>query len=85
VLNNWRRHREDLELSAHVDPYSTAVLFDGWDVSCLGGRKEPFKFQIPTWYEPLAVQAPRSWLLTVGWRKHPLIDVTETPGPLDTK
>ena len=35
VLNNWRRHREDVrgaaEGRASVDPYSTAVLFDGWE------------------------------------------------------
>jgi REP element-mobilizing transposase RayT len=79
VLNNWRRHREDLERtaqsSASVDPYSTGVLFDGWDV--------PFeKFAYPAWYEPMAVHAPRSWLLTVGWRTHPRIGVREVPGPI---
>jgi REP element-mobilizing transposase RayT len=79
VLNNWRRHREDLEgtaqLRAHVDPYSTGVLFDGWDV--------PFaKFVYPPWYEPMAVHAPRSFLLTVGWRERPRIGLDEVPGPL---
>lgn len=79
VLNNWRRHREDLEGAAQtrasIDPYSTGVLFDGWDV--------PFeKFETPAWYEPLSVHAPRSWLLTVGWRKHPRIGLREVPGPL---
>jgi REP element-mobilizing transposase RayT len=79
VLNNWRRHREDLDGPAQgrasLDPYSTAVLFDGWDV--------PFRrFDVPDWYEPMSVQAPRSWLLTAGWRKHPPIGVRDVPGPL---
>jgi REP element-mobilizing transposase RayT len=78
VLNNWRRHHEDLTPSlakASIDPYSTGVLFDGWDV--------PFdKFDIPERYEPMLVHAPRSWLLTVGWREHPRIGIREVPGPL---
>ena len=79
VLNNWRRHREDMAGSAqrraNVDPYSTGILFDGW-------RDLPARFTIPDWYTPLPVCGARSWLLTTGWRKHPLIDVRETPGPL---
>ncbi|HUQ01424.1 MAG TPA: transposase [Kofleriaceae bacterium] len=79
VLNNWRRHREDLvgtaQRQASVDPYSTGVLFDGWDM--------PFeKFEYPAWYEPMSVYAPRSWLLTIGWRAHPRIGVREVPGPI---
>src|SRR5690606_34584495 len=34
VLNNWRRHREHTRTlqaaDAHLDPYSTALAFDGW-------------------------------------------------------
>lgn len=78
VLNNWRRHHEDLAPSlekASVDPYSTGVLFDGWDV--------PFeKFTIPEGYEPMLVQPPKSWLLREGWRAHPRIGVHEIPGPM---
>lgn len=79
VLNNWRRHHEDMEgaaqARAQVDPYSTGILFDGWD-----GLTKPFT--IPDGYEPLPVSGARSWLLTVGWRKHPLIGLRETPGPI---
>lgn len=79
VLNNWRRHREDLEGTAqrraNVDPYSTGILFDGW-------KEVPGGFAVPDGYEPLLVHAPRSWLLTVGWRKHPLIGLREVPGPI---
>lgn len=79
VLNNWRRHGEHLagpaQRKADVDPYSTGVLFDGWDM-------QQERFTIPDWYEPMLVHAPRSWLLTVGWRKHLPIGLREVPGPL---
>jgi len=75
VLNNWRRHREDLTTpgaeNALIDPYSTAWAFDGWrDLD-----------EVPEW-DRLPSAEPRSWLLRVGWRKHPLISVREVPGPL---
>ena len=80
VLNNWRRHQEDLagprQRAAQVDPYSTGILFDGWSDA-------PPKFIIPDGYGPLSVSGPRTWLLRVGWRKHhPLIGLREVPGPL---
>lgn len=79
VLNNWRRHREDLAgaeaARANVDPYSTGILFDGW-------RDLPRRFAIPDGYLPLPVCRARAWSLTVGWREHhPLIGLRETPGP----
>ncbi len=78
VLNNWRRHNEDeagiAQRRAIVDPYSTGILFDGW-------RDAPARFTVPPGYEPLPVSGARSWLLTVGWRKHPLIGLREVPGP----
>ena len=79
VLNNWRRHREDVggpaQRRAHVDPYSSGILFDGW-------RDAPARFFVPEGYEPLPVAGARSWLLTTGWRlHHPLIGLREVPGP----
>ncbi len=80
VLNNWRRHGEDrkglAQQRAHVDPYSSGVLFDGW-------LEEP-RFTMPGRYEPLPVSGARSWLMTVGWRRHPLIGLREVPGPAAT-
>jgi REP element-mobilizing transposase RayT len=80
VLNNWRRHQEDRAgeppRAASVDPYSTAILFDGW-------KDMPTKFVIPEGYQPMLACEPRTWLLKVGWRKHhPLIGLREVPGPL---
>ena len=80
VLNNWRRHRENETTvgaqNATLDPYSTAVLFQGWR----GAR-----FVIPTNYVPLPVSQPTTWLLSVGWRKHGEIDPLTPPGPLWTR
>jgi hypothetical protein len=79
VLNNWRRHREDVAgvaaRRACVDPYSSGLGFDGWR-----DRSEPFAW--PSGYLPLAVAPPRSWLLTDGWRRHSAIDPREVPGSM---
>jgi putative transposase len=78
VLNNWRRHREDVAGSsqrrAAVDPYSSAISFDGW-------RDHATPFAFPRGYEPLAVSPPSCWMLTTGWRRHGAIDLREVPGP----
>jgi putative transposase len=82
VLNNWRHHREDRAAFARtwrVDPFSSAMSFDGWrdlDVAAISW---------PSTYEPLPVREPQTWLLRVGWRRHGLIDPRETPGRRVTK
>ena len=73
VLNNWRRHGEDLRRSK-LDPYASGIFFDGWV-----GVARPFA--PPEGYDPLPVIYPHTWLLATGWRKHTLIDPWETPGP----
>ena len=78
VLNNWRRHREHLAPFARawrVDPFSTAVLFDGWRELAAS----PTLFRPPPTYDPLPVYRPKTWLLTEGWRRYRLISHTETP------
>lgn len=77
VLNNWRKHDEDERSPetyfAPLDPYSSAVMFDGW--------KEQGRVELPTYLEPCRVQAPRTWLLAVGWRKaRRAISMFATPG-----
>jgi REP element-mobilizing transposase RayT len=75
VLNNWRRHREDV--AAHgghapaLDRFSSAISFDGW--------VDATRFAIPTDYTPLPVACAQTWLLRVGWRRHPAIDWREVP------
>lgn len=75
VLNNWRKHREDLEnpraLAAKLDPYASGLSFTGWDAP---------PFAVPKGYEPLPVSAPSTWLLRVGWAQFGPIGVFEMPG-----
>jgi REP element-mobilizing transposase RayT len=78
VLNNWRKHREDRSSIARqwrVDPFSTGLLFSGWkereDAVVLWRWRET--------YQPLVVYFAKTWLLTVGWRRHTLIRFNEIP------
>ena len=79
VLNNWRRHREDDRSErarrAALDPYSSALLFDGWSVAT--------PFVVPADYVPLPVAPAQTWLLRVGWKQGgALLGVRERPGRL---
>ncbi len=79
VLNNWRRHHEDLrgprQRAAILDPYSTAVSFDGWADYTLT--------RLPATYVPWPAASPETWLLREGWRRAGKpIRTRETPGPL---
>jgi hypothetical protein len=75
VLNNWRKHREDLEHGWNVDPFSTGVLFDGWPERA----DDPMMWRWRDTYDPLFVYRPRTWLLCKGWLRHGLISYTEVP------
>jgi REP element-mobilizing transposase RayT len=70
VLNNFRHHDGG---RTTLDPYASGLFFDGWS-------RGPWP--IPDGYEPLAVLAPHTWLLSTGWRRHALIDPHEVPGAL---
>jgi hypothetical protein len=72
VLLNARRHLAKQgrrpPAIARVDPASSGRWFSGW----LRGA--------PPSHDPPAVAAPRTWLLSVGWRRRGLIDSAEIPG-----
>ncbi len=58
-----------------IDPYSSALWFDGW--------RDPIVDQ--PWLRklrrrPAPVAPARTWLLTQGWRKHGLLAFDEVPG-----
>ena len=78
VLNNWRRHKENLRSEAagrsRLDPYSTAIRFGGW--------KEPAQMNVTGDYEPLPAAEPQTWLLRVGWQMYGPISAYEVPGGL---
>ena len=80
VMNNWRHHGEDKGRSWLLDPFSSAVAFEGWKerAMALGER-----YLQPSRYVSPLVWEPKTWLLTTGWRKHGLISVHERPGDGD--
>jgi len=73
VLLNARKHwrqRNGNAPAVRIDPASSGATFDGWRSGLV---REPA-------HEPSAVARPRTWLLSVGWRRHGLIDPCEVPG-----
>jgi REP element-mobilizing transposase RayT len=78
VINNWRRHREDLvgePSNWKLDRFSSAIRFTGWKELGSGNV-----WMVPPGYEPLPTAAPTTWLLVIGWTRHGLIGVHEVPG-----
>ena len=71
VLLQARRHAEKRRsgMTTKLDPCSSAPSFDGWaDASPRPGP----------WDETIV--APRTWLLSTGWRRHGRIRRAEIPG-----
>jgi REP-associated tyrosine transposase len=75
VLNNWRRHQEDVD-APHLrfDPFSSAPAFAGW--------RGPAFFRRDA--ERLPVAIPTTWLLAVGWQRHGDVSPLQRPGPRGT-
>jgi hypothetical protein len=69
VLCNARKHHAGVP---ELDRCSSAAWFDGW-------RGAPRGTARATTAEA-PVRAARTWLLTVGWRRHGLLDPRATPG-----
>lgn len=79
VFGNFRKH-DGRATGRGVDPYSSAVKFDGW--------REVFRGVEPPLAEgkshaamgaEVVVSAPRTWLAETGWRRLGLIGMTERP------
>jgi hypothetical protein len=68
VLMNFRKHRP-WDRRAQ-DPCSSAAWFDGW---------LPARTAASPGLDPPPVRASRTWLGSVGWRKHGLIRSCERP------
>jgi REP element-mobilizing transposase RayT len=78
VMNNWRKHQEDLRAPMSgrtIDWFSSAAMFTGWAEY----GDEPFLWRGPTTYDSLVVYQPRTWLLREGWKKAGPISAREVP------
>ena len=77
VLLNARRHaaaaKATLSKAVQIDPASSARWFDGWK----GKRSGPGALEPPA---TRSVSRARTWLLSVGWRRHGLLDPADVPG-----
>jgi hypothetical protein len=60
-----------LARAVRLDEASSGRWFDGWR-RALASREPPL--ELPE------VSPPRTWLLSIGWRRHGLIDPAELPG-----
>jgi len=72
VLLNARRHLAKrggvLPRIARIDPASSGRWFTGWRGAWAVAADAP------------VVALPRTWLLSVGWRRRGLVDLAEVPG-----
>jgi len=78
VLNNFRRHQEDLVSPINtwaIDWFSSAAMFPDWQEY----GDEGFLWRGPDTYEPLMVYRPRTWLLREGWKKAGEISCRDVP------
>jgi REP element-mobilizing transposase RayT len=81
VLLNARRHAASvhatLRRAVRLDPASSARWFDGWKRDLLSklGNDPPSALA-----ERSPVARARTWLLSVGWRRHGLLDPADVPG-----
>jgi len=78
VINNWRKHREDrgeLTRQWHIDWYASGAMFPDWKER---GEKG-FALDRPPEWPLMIVSAPRTWLLTKGWKIRGAISCREVP------
>lgn len=66
VLMNWKKH---LPIAKGLDPCSSAASFTGWQLHPPVGPPQPDE----------KVEAPTTWLLGIGWKRHGLLAANETP------
>lgn len=91
VLANFRKHVR-AQRAAGIDPFSSGPWFDGWrGFQPFSGMPPPFAERAAWWRsqpreDPSMsppVTAARTWLASVGWRRHGLIELDE--GPVRTR
>jgi hypothetical protein len=70
VLQNGKKH--GVVSQSSIDFCSSAPVFDGW-------KERPSIASVPTTPVVAAVAPTSTWLLTIGWRRHGLLDIDELP------
>jgi putative transposase len=80
VLGNFRKHSRR-PVPPGIDPYSSAAWFSGFrGARGAAASALPFASRPPPCNdERRPVSEARTWLLSVGWRRHGLIDLVEAP------
>ena len=80
VVANFRKHARNA-LGPGLDPFSSAAHFDGFrEWSPVSGRPPPFAVHAALGPKGDAVGSSRTWLGSVGWRRHGLLGIAECPG-----
>jgi putative transposase len=81
VLNNWLQHGIGPARPRLPDPFSSGRYFDGWATAPPAAGRDSGRTAVAGRHcDDAPVTAAQSWLLTVGWRRHGLIGVSEVPG-----
>jgi putative transposase len=82
ILFNHRKHARGTPGEAwamrSLDPRSSAAWFDGWNEH-VGPAREKLLKEMCIALDPAPVVPGTKWLLTMGWRKHGLLDAGECP------
>lgn len=81
LLLNARHHaaeRGQRLARGWLDPASSAAWFDGWHDPRAVDRSAYWIVHLLR--HPRPTQPPRTWLCTIGWRRHGLLDPDDVPG-----
>ncbi len=71
VLRNERHHGIWLA-GLRPDPFSSGARFNGWRAFVASAKELRWTIALPE---------PRTWLLSVGWRRHGELGLDESPAP----
>jgi putative transposase len=78
VLMNFRKHASPSERAARarkLDVYSSALWMDDWKDDALRAMLREHRARAG----PRPTAAPRTWIARVGWKRHGLLDLHESP------